>query len=59
MTLWVLLPAIFVLVTLPMWALSKRLDRIARILARIEQMNLRSLKQQWNGGEESTTRRRK
>lgn len=58
MALWVLIPAIFVLVTLPMWALSKRLDRIARILARIEQMNLRSLKQQWNGGEESTTRRR-
>lgn len=58
MALLVLIPAIFVLVTLPMWALSKRLDRIARILARIEQMNLRSLKQQWNGGEESTTRRR-
>ncbi|MGH9506125.1 MAG: hypothetical protein ACRD13_04305 [Terriglobales bacterium] len=58
MALWVLIPAIFVLVTLPMWALSKRLDRIARILARIEQMNLRSLKQQWNGGEESTTRHR-
>ncbi|MGH9534280.1 MAG: hypothetical protein ACRD2E_05425 [Terriglobales bacterium] len=45
MDLWVLLPGIFVLVTLPLWAVVNRLSRITRILARIEQMNLRSLKQ--------------
>lgn len=57
MTLWVLLPAIFVLVTLPLWALGRRLDRMVRILARIEQMNLRSLKQ-WSGDEDRAARRR-
>lgn len=57
MGLWIVVVAIFVLVTLPLWALGRRLDRLARILSRIEQMNLRSLKQ-WSGDEEHTARRR-
>ncbi len=56
MELTILLIGIFLLVTLPLWAVSNRLNRIARILGRIEQMNLRSLKQ-WTQGEERTSRR--
>lgn len=56
MELTILLIGIFLLVTLPLWAVSNRLNRIARILGRIEQMNLRSMKQ-WTQGEERTSRR--
>lgn len=47
-SLTTLLIAIFVLVTVPLAVVAIRLQRIARILARIEHMNLRSM-QRWGG----------
>lgn len=43
---WTLVMVIFILVTLPLLVIAHRLARIARIMSRIEGMNLRSL-QRW------------
>lgn len=45
---WMLLAILFLLVTLPLMVIAHRLARIARIMSRIEGMNLRSL-QRWGG----------
>ncbi|HZT72077.1 MAG TPA: hypothetical protein VE996_00310 [Terriglobales bacterium] len=44
----ILVAIVFFLVTLPLLAIARRLARIARIMSRIESMNLRSL-QRWGG----------
>lgn len=43
-----LLAILFLLVTLPLMVIAHRLARIARIMSRIEGMNLRSM-QRWGG----------
>ncbi|MGH9542090.1 MAG: hypothetical protein ACRD2H_09440 [Terriglobales bacterium] len=45
---WMLLAILFLLVTLPLMVIAHRLARIARIMSRIEGMNLRSM-QRWGG----------
>lgn len=45
---WMLLAILFFLVTLPLMVIAHRLARIARIMSRIEGMNLRSM-QRWGG----------
>lgn len=45
---WMLLAILFLLVTLPLMVIAHRLARIARIMSRIEGMNMRSL-QRWGG----------
>jgi hypothetical protein len=47
-SLTTLLIGIVLLVTVPLLIVAARLQRIARILARIEHMNLRSM-QRWGG----------
>jgi len=47
-SLTILLLGIFFLVTVPLLLVAARLQHVARILSRIEHMNLRSM-QRWGG----------